>query len=207
MRITALNIWKDEKHSSQKGESKLVNIIGHKTCNILYSNSHYISFEFVATGYQSSQKKQYAYWLEGYTNKKFYVGNERKATFTNLNPGTYTFHVIAANCDGYWTEQGDSHTFTIIPPWWKTWWFKILSSVIFAFLLLLIYYIRIIRIKQQNKLLESTVEIRTKDLIQANNEIKTQNSIINAKNEELFTTLETKDKLISIIAHDLKNPT
>ena len=45
-----------------------------------------------------------------------YVGNERKASYTNLSPGRYTFRVKASNNDGVWNEQGPSIVITITPP-------------------------------------------------------------------------------------------
>ena len=47
----------------------------------------------------------------------------RIATYTNLNPGEYTFRVKASNNDGIWNETGVSIQIVITPPFWKTWWF------------------------------------------------------------------------------------
>ncbi|WP_020528030.1 hybrid sensor histidine kinase/response regulator transcription factor [Flexithrix dorotheae] len=81
-----------------------------------------ISFEFVALNYLSPQKNQYAYILEGFDQDWNYVGAQNQATYTNLNPGEYTFKVKGANNDGIWNDKGTSIKIVISPPWWRTWW-------------------------------------------------------------------------------------
>jgi signal transduction histidine kinase len=63
------------------------------------------------------------------------AGTRRQAFYTNLEPGTYTFKVIAANNDGVWNEAGASITFTVPPCFYQTIWFRILVGLIFAMLL------------------------------------------------------------------------
>lgn len=80
------------------------------------------SFEFSALDFSAPERNQYAYLMEGFHDDWQYIGTERTATFTNLNPGTYTFRVKATNCDGVWNEEGTGLKITILPPWWQTWW-------------------------------------------------------------------------------------
>jgi ligand-binding sensor domain-containing protein/signal transduction histidine kinase/DNA-binding response OmpR family regulator len=86
------------------------------------------SFAFAALDYTTPENNQYAYKLDGWDKDWNYVGNERKAAYTNLDPGTYTFHVKASNSDGVWNEQGTAVTIIIQPPFWRTWWFMLLLS-------------------------------------------------------------------------------
>ncbi|MCP4545214.1 MAG: PAS domain S-box protein [bacterium] len=80
--------------------------------------------EFVALNYTNSPKNRYAYKLEGYDGEFTYTdSNDRSATYMNLNPGIYTFKVMASNNDGVWNEVGASVEISIAPPWWRTWWF------------------------------------------------------------------------------------
>jgi signal transduction histidine kinase len=84
----------------------------------------FISFKFAALNYINPDNNQYAYKLEGFKgdNDWHYVGNQRMASYTNLDAGTYIFKVKAANNDGVWTDQVKSLKLVILPPWWKTWW-------------------------------------------------------------------------------------
>ncbi|HJT73482.1 MAG TPA: two-component regulator propeller domain-containing protein, partial [Chitinophaga sp.] len=92
------------------------------------------SFSFAALDYTAPENNQYAYKLEGWDKDWNYVGNERKAAYTNLNPGTYVFRVKASNSDGVWNEKGTAITVVIYPPFWRSWWFLLLLSgaIVFA---------------------------------------------------------------------------
>jgi ligand-binding sensor domain-containing protein/DNA-binding response OmpR family regulator len=80
------------------------------------------SFEFVGLNYRHSEKNEYAYKLIGFDKKWNYVGAERKASYTNLNPGIYKLWIRASNNDGVWNEEGKTLTIHINPPWYGTWW-------------------------------------------------------------------------------------
>jgi methyl-accepting chemotaxis protein/ligand-binding sensor domain-containing protein len=86
-----------------------------------------MTFEFAALDYTASEQNQYAYMLEGFDSGWRQVGSERSASYTNLAPGNYTFRVKASNNDGAWNEQGASVRVKITPPFWKTWWFRLLA--------------------------------------------------------------------------------
>ncbi|HEY4149182.1 MAG TPA: two-component regulator propeller domain-containing protein [Chitinophagaceae bacterium] len=91
-----------------------------------------LSIEFAALNYSNTEKNQYAYKLDGF-NKNWLVtdGNMRKATYTNLDPGDYTFHVKAANDEGQWNEKGIALQIKILPPFWRT----PLAYMLYVFLL------------------------------------------------------------------------
>ncbi len=91
-----------------------------------------ITFDFAALNFTNSILNQYAYRLEGFDDHWIYCGNRQSATFTNLDGGTYTFHVKAANNDGVWNEQGAKVLITVNPPFWKTWWFYLLCAAIIS---------------------------------------------------------------------------
>jgi hypothetical protein len=110
------------------------------------------SFEFAALNYATSAQNQYAYRMEGFDQEWNWVGSRRFATYTNLNPGTYTFRVKAANNDGLWNEEGASIRVTIRPPFWESWWFKVLGVVL---LLLIIKHFYDYHVQKRN-VLEAT---------------------------------------------------
>jgi signal transduction histidine kinase/ligand-binding sensor domain-containing protein/DNA-binding response OmpR family regulator len=90
------------------------------------------SFEFVALNYTHPEKNEYAYKLEGFDKKWNYVGKQRRASYTNLNPGKYTLWVRASNNDGLWNNKGQSITIIITPPWYRTWWAYLLYGVVLS---------------------------------------------------------------------------
>jgi signal transduction histidine kinase len=62
--------------------------------------------------------------MKGFNKDWVYSGSERLATYTQLDPGEYTFRVKGSNGDGVWNEKGTSVKIVVTPPWWKTWWFR-----------------------------------------------------------------------------------
>jgi ligand-binding sensor domain-containing protein len=82
------------------------------------------SFEFAVLHYASPKDNLYAYMMEGFENEWNYTNaNRRFVTYTNLPGGQYTFRVKASNNQGIWNETGVSIKITVVPPFWKTWWF------------------------------------------------------------------------------------
>ncbi|WP_243751570.1 two-component regulator propeller domain-containing protein [Niastella caeni] len=95
------------------------------------------SLEFAALNYSNPEKNQYAYKLEGFNNDWLTTdGTHRTVTYTNLDPGKYTFRVKASNGDGVWNEEGTALVVTILPPFWKT----IPAFIIYALLVAAILF-------------------------------------------------------------------
>ncbi len=67
------------------------------------------SLEFSALSYSNAHKNRYRYRLEGLEPDWNEVDSkQRLATYTNLDPGNYVFHVQGSNGDGVWNERGVS---------------------------------------------------------------------------------------------------
>lgn len=80
------------------------------------------SFEFAALDFTDPAKNQYAYKMENFDEDWQQAGTNYSATYTNLDPGEYTFRVKGSNNDGVWNDEGTAINITILPPWWQTWW-------------------------------------------------------------------------------------
>ncbi|MBB5282716.1 signal transduction histidine kinase/ligand-binding sensor domain-containing protein/DNA-binding response OmpR family regulator [Rhabdobacter roseus] len=97
----------------------------------LKASENDFTVEFVGLNYANPQKQQYAYRLEGYNDQWVQTTPDRRmATFANLPAGDYTFHVKASNDDGVWSTEPATLHFTILPPWWKTWWAYLLYTAL-----------------------------------------------------------------------------
>ncbi|MBC6989038.1 two-component regulator propeller domain-containing protein [Hymenobacter sp. BT491] len=79
--------------------------------------------EFVALNYTNPQKNRYAYRLLGYNKDWVYPApGQRTASFANLPAGHYTLQIKANNGEGIWSQRYATMQFSVLAPWWKTWW-------------------------------------------------------------------------------------
>jgi ligand-binding sensor domain-containing protein len=123
-----------------------------KKIELSYAQS-VITFSFTALNFSNRQQNKFAYMMEGFEKDWNYVdAKKRFATYTNLDPGEYIFRVKAANDDDVWNDKGASLNLYISPPFWKSWWFKLLvMGLLFSIALFIFNYF-----KQKKNLLEST---------------------------------------------------
>ena len=82
--------------------------------------------DFSLLSHMGSRQNSYAYLLGGYDRDWHYLNRGHSATYQNLPAGTYQFRLKAAGPDGRWQEMGYPVTFRIQPPWYATWWAKLL---------------------------------------------------------------------------------
>lgn len=91
-----------------------------------------MSFEYAAVNFEAPTKIRYAYKMDGFDKSWNYVDFQRKATYTNLPPGDYTFMVKATNDNKDWDVPVTKMGITIDPP------FYLHPLAYFIYLLLLI---------------------------------------------------------------------
>ena len=94
----------------------------------------------------------------------------------------------------------------VLPAWWATPWFHLLVFLLLVVVVFAIFKFRTRRIERQKHELEETVAERTQKLNEAHEVLLTQKDKIEKQNSSLLNALKDKNQLISIIAHDLKNP-
>ena len=135
-------------------------------------------FEFAALNYYNTFKNQYAYRLEGYNDNWIRLGTDHRATFTNLDGGSYTLRVKGSNNDGIWNEEGASVRLIVMPPWWKTKWAYGTYLLLFLFSLYWIRRFEMNRQAQKTRVRESELRVRAaeaeKRALQAENERQTK---------------------------------
>lgn len=120
------------------------------------------TIEYVGINYNYSKKNKYAYYLEGFEKDWNYVGNNRTATYTNLEPGNYVFKVKAANADGSWSDVQLELKIKILPPWWKTVWAYLIYASILVFLIIYLNKIYQNRFKARQAIIlerEKTIQL------------------------------------------------
>ncbi|WP_426110394.1 ligand-binding sensor domain-containing diguanylate cyclase [Massilia sp. PWRC2] len=135
------------------------------------------AFEFSSLHYTDPARNSYAHRLRGFDRDWVITdANHRTATYTNLDPGTYVFEVKAANEQGIWGEQPATVTVHILPPWWHTWWARLLGVVLAIGVLAFIYHARVRGLTRRQKDLQALVAARTGELERSNAKLATLSS-------------------------------
>jgi ligand-binding sensor domain-containing protein/two-component sensor histidine kinase len=107
---------------NQDGEGKLIFSHSDNSINIV----------FTAFLYTDPDHIQFRYRLDGAGPGWQYPDDERSANFAQLAPGNYTFYVQSGNRNGVWNTHLASFSFAIAPPYWETWWFRTLVTLVVA---------------------------------------------------------------------------
>jgi signal transduction histidine kinase/ligand-binding sensor domain-containing protein/CheY-like chemotaxis protein len=137
------------------------------------------SLEFSALHFAAPGRNRFAYRLAGFDQDWIGVdAGKRFATYTNLDPGKYTFQVRAANKDGVWSDSAASLEVTVLPPYWKTWWFRALCGLLVLGIGYGLFRVRVDGLRRQKDLLEQQVGARTE-------KIEQQNRLLERQTEEL----------------------
>ncbi len=167
----------------QSEDSNLTKNISETEHLILSPKQFVFTIEFAAINFTRASKNQYAYYLEGFEDEWNYVGGTRSATYTNLSPGDYTFHVKASNNDGVWTKEPVNLSITVLAPWWATNW------AIFGYALLIIGIAFLV-----NRFLNKRIE--EKRILKFERVQRQQEEILNQKKIQFFTN----------ISHEFRTP-
>ncbi|MBN2744005.1 MAG: response regulator [Marinilabiliaceae bacterium] len=132
------------------------------------------TIEFASLNILAPENNQYAFKLEGFEDKWNHVGNQHTATYTNLNPGKYTFRVKASNNDGLWNEKGISLDVIILPAWWETTTAKLFYLLCIALAIYLIRKHILTSANLKNQLWRQQIEKKkTEELVQLKNQFFT----------------------------------
>lgn len=158
--LTGLKLY-DQYITSEDKDSPLEKPISQVDRLVLsHQQSQLFALEFTALGYTSSEKNQYAYKLEGFLDEWSYIGDRRSVSFTNLNAGTYTFQVRAANNDGVWNPEPATLEIVIKPPFWRTPWAYAAYILVSVFLLFGFRHALLMRERLKNNLRLKDLERR-----------------------------------------------
>ena len=137
------------------------------------------SFSLNALHYSASSDNLISYTLENYDDQWTTVkGASSTVTYTNLPAGDYIFRLKGANSSGLWSTEVRSIYLTVLPPWWGTWWFRMM--VILAIGIAIFSFLRWrLNIQREQR------ELLTEKVRQATDQISFQNDELQAQSENL----------------------
>lgn len=174
----------------------------------------HFTIEFAALSFLYTDKNRYRYKLEGYEETWIDAGNRHSVTYTNIDPGTYTFIVQGSNYDGVWNEAGIKLIVVVRPPFYRTWWFYVVAVLTIVGSTFGVYRWRVRAIEEQKRQLEALVAERTKELeasneelSHANQEIQRQVQLLDQQSREIEltnTVLSERNSQLEVTLHELK---
>ncbi|MGN6539552.1 MAG: two-component regulator propeller domain-containing protein [Ginsengibacter sp.] len=165
------------------------------------SDQNYMQFQFAQASLGRQDRVLYSFILEG-IDKKWSPANDRTFTdnYLNLPPGDYTFKVRSRGLDGKWSAPA-LFAFTILPPWYKSWWAYLIFALLIMGLLRAYIVFRSRRLKKENRVLEEKVALRTNELQKSLEELKSAQTQL-VQSEKMASLGE----LTAGIAHEIQNP-
>ncbi len=149
-------------------------------------NENNLVFEVSGLFFSDERSIEYEFYLRGHKGSYDMIrrGKEYKAYYTNLSPGEYEFVYRAKGKDNIWSYTS-SFPFEIRKPFWQTWWFRLVSLVVFLLIVYALYKWRVRTIERQKEVLEQLVRERTRDLEEAKKEIEKQRDLAEAQRDQI----------------------
>ena len=164
-----------------------------------------LRFEYALASFDDPAANRYQYFLEGFDDSWSNWTEETKRDFTNLHEGSYRFLVKGKNLYGQQSEEV-VFAFSILPPWYRTWWAYLFFGIIAIAFVGLVVRLRSQQLRNEKELLEDTVKARTTEVVQKNQQLKNQATQLEAQTDQLKEMDQMKSRLFANISHEFRTP-
>lgn len=196
--------WEDISATNINLTTRVASLIQPK--ELIYSipyELNKITFEFAAPSYDNEKENKFQYFLKDFEKDWSNWTKEAKANYTNLNEGTYYFHVRAKNIYDYMSKEA-VFEFTILPPWYRSVWaysgyVLLLVSMVYG-----IVQLSIRRLKAAKVHLEGIVRDRTKEIVEKSKQLEVAFKHIEEKNKDITDSIRYAKRIQTAIMPDKK---
>ncbi len=155
-------------------------------------------FEYAATSFDNESQNQFQVYLEGFDENWSSWTSETQKDYTNIPEGDYSFKVRSRNVFNHIGKE-DSYVFTILPPWYRTWWMYLIYGLLGIAAFMGISEYRSKELLRKNENLEDIVKERTI-------EIQQKNELLNQQTEKLVQLNDARTQLYANITHEFRTP-
>jgi signal transduction histidine kinase len=108
-----------------------------------------ITLSYTGLSLSVPERVRFKYRLDGFDQGWSEPTAAREAVYTNLDSGSYRFHVTACNSDGVWNSSESTLQFEIEPVFWQTWWFRSCVLLGLAIAILVLVRLRMLKLAKQ----------------------------------------------------------
>ena len=186
--LTKFLLFNKEVSYDQKDSPLKKSISFSNNLTLKYFQSSF-SIDFSALDFLDPDRIQYTYILDNFENSWNFIGNQHRATYTNLSPGKYIFRVKSLERNGQAASEERILNILITPPWWKTAAAYILYTILAGFTAVLIYnaITRINRYKNALAIEKRINDVKLQFFTNVSHEIRTPLTLIIGPLEDMIS--------------------
>ncbi len=160
---------------------------------IPHKNNH-IGFEFVALEPARPYLVKYQYHLEGYDKSWSPITDKTSVSFGNMHEGTYTFKLKARGPQGVWSEPV-SYTFTVLPPWWRTWWMYSVYAILLIVVIITVNWLNSKILRARARELKIKVQKATQTITVQKQIVEQQKREVEEKHKEITDSITYAERI------------
>jgi serine phosphatase RsbU (regulator of sigma subunit) len=169
--------------------------------------NNFIEFMYAAPFFEREDKTEYSYRLIGFDTTWSDWSAATMKQFTNLSEGEYLFEVKAKNI--YKKESSIAqYKFTVLPPWYRTFWAYVLYVVMLLLFVYIVVKISVRSLTAAKEKLERIVTERTSEIVKQKDELQEKSTIIEEAYNDIKSSINYAKRIqeaILPIQEDIKN--